>query len=105
MHDERLFGLVDRWLTAVPAEAFTDVLPLLRRTFSAYEPGLRRTLGELVRRGPGRHDRTDNAAAGAPGFGAGVDESRADAVLQVLRLLLGPDGDGETHGERTEVRR
>ncbi|MCX4478865.1 DUF5682 family protein [Streptomyces cellulosae] len=105
VHDERLFGLVDRWLTAVPAEAFTDVLPLLRRTFSAYEPGVRRTLGELVRRGPGRHDRTDNAAAGAPGFGPGVDESRADAVLPVLRLLLGPDGDGETHGERTEVRR
>ncbi|MGA5809158.1 DUF5682 family protein [Streptomyces cellulosae] len=105
VHDERLFGLVDRWLTAVPAEAFTDVLPLLRRTFSAYEPGVRRTLGELVRRGPGRHDRTDTAAAGAPGFGPGVDESRADAVLPVLRLLLGPDGDGETHGERTEVRR
>ncbi|MEV5154485.1 DUF5682 family protein [Streptomyces werraensis] len=105
VHDERLFGLVDRWLTAVPAEAFTDVLPLLRRTFSAYDPGVRRTLGELVRRGPGRHDRADTAVAGVPGFGPGVDEARADAVLPVLRLLLGPDGDGETRGERVEVRR
>ncbi|MFD8826509.1 DUF5682 family protein, partial [Streptomyces sp. NPDC059605] len=52
VHDERLLGLVDAWLTGVPADTFVDVLPLLRRTFSAYEAGVRRTLGELVRRGP-----------------------------------------------------
>ncbi|MDV9203053.1 DUF5682 family protein, partial [Streptomyces sp. Wh19] len=52
VHDERLLGLVDAWLTGVPADRFADVLPLLRRTFSAYEAGVRRTLGELVRRGP-----------------------------------------------------
>ncbi|MFI8201833.1 DUF5682 family protein [Streptomyces sp. NPDC085937] len=106
VHDERLFGLVDRWLTGVPAEAFTDVLPLLRRTFSAYEPGVRRTLGELVRRGPGGHGRTADATAGAPGFGPGLDGARADAVLPVLRLLLGPDGDDEDAlTERAEVPR
>ncbi|WP_431991038.1 DUF5682 family protein [Streptomyces albogriseolus] len=108
VHDERLFGLVDRWLTAVPAEAFTDVLPLLRRTFSAYEPGVRRTLGELVRRGPGRQGRAQALTGGAPGFGPGVDEARADAVVPVLRLLLGPDGDREVRADRVdrvEVRR
>ena len=82
VHDERLLGLVDAWLTGVPADTFTDVLPLLRRTFSAYEPGVRRTLGELVRRGPGRRrapgtDGTDHAY---PGFGPGLDQDRADAV-------------------------
>uniref|UniRef100_UPI0034DF0B63 DUF5682 family protein n=1 Tax=Streptomyces sp. PU-14G TaxID=2800808 RepID=UPI0034DF0B63 len=46
VHDERLLALVDRWLTGVPAEAFTDVLPLLRRTFAQFEAGVRRTLGE-----------------------------------------------------------
>ncbi|MFK8909211.1 DUF5682 family protein [Streptomyces sp. YS-3] len=88
VHDERLLALVDTWLTGVPADAFTDVLPLLRRTFSAYEPGVRRTLGELVRRGPGT---TGPAAAGAaaPGFGAGLDQDRADAMEPLLRLLLG----------------
>lgn len=93
VHDERLLGLVDTWLTGVPAEAFTDVLPLLRRTFSAYEPGVRRTLGELVRRGPGERGSTAGGGAGIPGFAADLDTARADAVLPVVRLLLGLDGD------------
>ncbi|MFJ6084080.1 DUF5682 family protein [Streptomyces sp. NPDC092369] len=92
VHDERLLGLVDAWLTGVPAGAFTDVLPLLRRTFSAYEPGVRRTLGELVRRGPGRAGHTAATGAGIPGFAAELDAGRADAVLPVVRLLLGLDG-------------
>ncbi|RPK59729.1 hypothetical protein EES43_18065 [Streptomyces sp. ADI96-02] len=91
VHDERLLGLVDAWLTGVPADTFTDVLPLLRRTFAAYEPGVRRTLGELVRRGPATGggtggDRADHAYAG---FGPGLHTARADAAEPVLRLLLG----------------
>ncbi|WP_030600946.1 DUF5682 family protein [Streptomyces achromogenes] len=96
VHDERLLGLLDTWLTGVPSDAFTDVLPLLRRTFAAYEPGVRRTLGELVRRGPG--DRPGGAAQATvvPGFAAGPDTARADAVLPVLRLLLGLAADDGT---------
>ncbi|MET7387430.1 DUF5682 family protein [Streptomyces sp. NPDC005529] len=89
VHDERLLGLVDAWLTGVPADAFTDVLPLLRRTFSAYESGVRRTLGELVRRGPGARSDTAAADSGIPGFAPDLDAGRADAVLPVLSLLLG----------------
>ncbi|MFF3834693.1 DUF5682 family protein [Streptomyces sp. NPDC002458] len=91
VHDERLLGLVDTWLTGIPADTFTGVLPLLRRTFAAYEPAVRRTLGELVRRGPGPGRERDEAAPPAPGFGDGLDEERADAVGPVLRLLLGLD--------------
>ncbi|MEY9993665.1 hypothetical protein ABIE67_005697 [Streptomyces sp. V4I8] len=91
VHDERLLGLVDAWLTGVSAEAFTDVLPLLRRTFSAYEAGVRRTLGELVRRGPGERGSREAAGSGIPGFAAEFDVERADAVLPVVRLLLGLD--------------
>ncbi|MET9778779.1 DUF5682 family protein [Streptomyces sp. NPDC006367] len=100
VHDERLLTLVDAWLTGVPAEAFTDVLPLLRRTFSAYEPGVRRTLGELVRRGPEGRDATGRTGTHTPGFAAGLDTGRADAVLPVVRLLLGRD----TDDDRVEVR-
>ncbi|MCZ4609962.1 DUF5682 family protein [Streptomyces sp. Lzd4kr] len=91
VHDERLLGLVDAWLTGVSAEAFTDVLPLLRRTFSAYEPGVRRTLGELVRRGPGERGGAGAGGAGIPGFADEFDVGRADAVVPVVRLLLGLD--------------
>jgi hypothetical protein len=98
VHDERLLGLVDAWLTGVPAEAFTDVLPLLRRTFSAYEPGVRRTLGELVRRGPGTGGGPAAAGSGIPGFAAELDTARADAVLPVVRLLLGLDDVDENTG-------
>lgn len=94
VHDERLLGLVDAWLTGVPADAFTDVLPLLRRTFSAYEPGVRRTLGELVRRGPGaRGGASAGRTAGIPGFAPEPDTERAEAVLPLVRLLLGLDTD------------
>ncbi|MGW3419105.1 DUF5682 family protein [Streptomyces phaeochromogenes] len=107
VHDERLLGLVDAWLTGVPGDAFTDVLPLLRRTFSAYEPGVRRTLGELVRRGPGTRGSATATASGIPGFAPDLDTGRADAVLPVLRLLLGPDetadaaADSSTNGTST----
>ena len=93
VHDERLLALVDAWLSGVPAEAFTDVLPLLRRTFSAYEPGVRRTLGELVRRGPGERGSTASGRSGIPGFALDLDLGRADAVLPMVRLLLGLDDD------------
>ncbi|WP_371793518.1 DUF5682 family protein [Streptomyces sp. NBC_01471] len=109
VHDERLLGLVDAWLAGVAPDAFTDVLPLLRRTFSAYEPGVRRTLGELVRRTSAAGEGGASGVAGgrpgraeepAPGFGAGLDAEGADAVLPVLRLLLGSGGsaDGPADG-------
>ncbi|MBP0461017.1 hypothetical protein JFN87_26640 [Streptomyces bomunensis] len=88
VHDEHLLALVDTWLTGIPAAAFPDVLPLLRRTFSAYEPGVRRTLGEVVRRGPGGGARPAVEST-VPGFAPGIDAKRADAVVPLLTLLLG----------------
>ncbi|MFI6471336.1 DUF5682 family protein [Streptomyces sp. NPDC050516] len=96
VHDERLLGLVDGWLTSVAPDAFTDVLPLLRRTFAAYEAGVRRTLGELVRRGPAVRSGPGDAAV--PGFGSGLDAARADAVLPLIALLLGRDGSSDPDG-------
>ncbi|MFE9628214.1 DUF5682 family protein [Streptomyces sp. NPDC006527] len=99
VHDERLLGLVDGWLTGLSAEAFTDVLPLLRRTFSAYEAGVRRTLGDLVRRGPGERGSAVQAGFVRPGFAAEPDAGRADAVLPVVRLLLGLDTAGQVRDD------
>ncbi|MFI0260455.1 DUF5682 family protein [Streptomyces sp. NPDC017056] len=106
VHDERLLALVDGWLTHVPPDAFTDVLPLLRRTFAAYDDGVRRTLGELIRRGPAggagpAGARGGQETAAIPGFGPGLDRDRAAAVLPTLRTLLGTEETGTT--ERTGV--
>ncbi|WP_328927225.1 DUF5682 family protein [Streptomyces sp. NBC_00190] len=92
VHDDRLLGLIDAWLTGVPERAFTDVLPLLRRTFGAYEPGVKRTLGELVRRGPGGPARRSRAGSAPEGFAPDLDPARADAVLDLVLLLLSPPG-------------
>ncbi|THA84781.1 DUF5682 family protein [Streptomyces sp. A0592] len=94
VHDDRLLGLIDSWLVGVPERAFTDVLPLLRRTFGAYEPGVKRTLGELVRRGPAASAGAARAVGSAPeGFAPDLDPLRADAVTELVRMLLAaPDG-------------
>ncbi|MFD6226738.1 DUF5682 family protein [Streptomyces sp. NPDC060232] len=88
VHDDRLLGLMDTWLVGVPERAFTDVLPLLRRTFGAYEPGVRRSLGELVRRGPGRPAAARSTGDAPEGFAPELDAERADAVTELVRMLL-----------------
>lgn len=94
VHDERLLALVDDWLSSVPEEKFTDVLPLLRRTFAEFEAPVRRTLGELVRRGRPEAVRGTNVASARPGFGTERDLVRADAVVPTLLRLLGAAGPG-----------
>jgi hypothetical protein len=49
---------------------------------------VRRTLGELVRRGPSEGGQSP-VTGGPRGFGEELDAERADAVLPVLCLLLG----------------
>jgi hypothetical protein len=81
VHDDALLELLDGWLADIPAEAFGDVLPLLRRTFGAFAAGERRAIGERV--------------AAPPGAGRGgaeplvLDHERASLVLPTLSALLG----------------
>jgi uncharacterized protein DUF5682 len=80
VHDEALLALLDDWLADIDADAFGDVLPLLRRTFGAFDAGERRAIGERIA-GP----RTTGAAPEA----AGLDLARAALVLPTLSALLG----------------
>ncbi len=83
VHDERLLRLVDIWLTGIPSEAFVEVLPLLRRTFSEYPAPQRRQIGErAVRLGDAsRHPDRDEPAD--------IDAERADLVMPTVAVLLG----------------
>jgi hypothetical protein len=80
LHDRALLELVDGWLAGVGDEAFTDVLPLLRRTFATFGPAERRQIGERIRRLDGRGDPTEDDE---------VDVARAELVLPVVARLLG----------------
>ncbi len=92
VHDERLLGLVDAWLTGVPADAFTDVLPLLRRTFSGFEPGVRRTLGEAGDDGDGGDDgHARDRRNGGMRMTTSTDSDTTER-LRRWRLVLGREG-------------
>ncbi|MFC7217417.1 DUF5682 family protein [Streptomyces polyrhachis] len=97
VHDERLLALVDGWLGAVGEAAFTDVLPLLRRTFAEYDAGARRAIGELVRRTPQSPGASrEHAEDALAGFAPTLDPARVAAALPVVALLLGAGPDQPT---------
>jgi len=50
IYDPRLLQIVDDWVAGVDGDVFDDVLPLLRRTFSAFSRPERREIGEQVSR-------------------------------------------------------
>jgi hypothetical protein len=80
LHDTELREVVDRWLASLTPDAFVETVPLLRRTFGAFEPAERRQLGHLIAGTP---------AARPASFGPGVDADRAVGVLGTVRHLLG----------------
>jgi len=76
----RLFGLIDDWLTSLPAEYFATVLPLLRRTTSTFSTGERRQIAERVSSG---------GMAARSTLSDELDEERAALVEPIVRRLLG----------------
>lgn len=73
IYDDRLWRVIDDWLSSLPDAAFIVVLPLLRRTFTTFTKPERRAMGERARRGD-----------------ANVDTGTSDTVLDrdlVLRVL------------------
>ncbi|WP_236735483.1 DUF5682 family protein [Mycolicibacterium peregrinum] len=48
VHDTDLLAVIDEWLTGLTATEFTDVLPLIRRTFSTFDAGIKRNIGHAV---------------------------------------------------------
>ncbi|GAA4243985.1 DUF5682 family protein [Dactylosporangium darangshiense] len=81
VHDERLLALVDAWLTGIPGDAFLEVLPLLRRTFSGYPVPQRRMIGERA-----AHIGTGRRGAEAD---EDLDPARGALLLPVAARLLG----------------
>ncbi|MFI7112317.1 DUF5682 family protein [Nonomuraea sp. NPDC050227] len=87
VHDPRLLGLVDAWLTALPADQFTDVLPLLRRTFGGFAVPERRAVGERV----SAAGRAGGTGGTGDGNEPGIDERRAAGAVATVLAIIGRD--------------
>ena len=82
VHDPELLGIVDGWVGGVGDETFEDLLPLLRRTFSRFEPPERRAIGEeVVRLGSGATAERDPTRL--------LDLDRAAPAVARVAALLG----------------
>ncbi|AEE44894.1 DUF5682 family protein [Cellulomonas fimi] len=78
--DTDLLDPLDTWVATLDEQEFTDVLPLLRRTFGGFAPAERRAVGDAVRR------TTRPGATLAP---VDVDEDLAAPALAAVALILG----------------
>jgi hypothetical protein len=81
VHTDALFRVLDGWVAGLSADAFTALLPLLRRTFSTFPAPERRNIGQRVTRG--------GATAARRQVDDEIDEERAARVLPLVRSLLG----------------
>ncbi len=85
VHDDALFAVLDSWIASTSSDDFQMILPLLRRTFSTFEPPERRNIGEKARAGGGIGSRT--VARG--GQGDDLDDARGQLVLPLIKQMLG----------------
>ncbi|WP_245666754.1 DUF5682 family protein [Actinomadura latina] len=83
LHDEPLLRLVDAWIAGLPAGSFTDVLPLLRRTFGAYPAAERRAIGDRLRRPASPRE------GPPPAPDEDLDETRAAPAAATALQILG----------------
>ncbi|MFC8047135.1 DUF5682 family protein [Nocardia sp. NPDC057353] len=77
VHDRELLRLVDEWVRGLGDEQFTETLPLLRRTFGAFEQPERRAIARAVRGG-----------ARAESASAAIDLERGELALTAALTIL-----------------
>ncbi|WP_067479540.1 DUF5682 family protein [Nocardia amamiensis] len=80
VHDRELLRLIDDWLRGLGEDTFVETLPLLRRTFGAFESGERRAIGQAVR---------DGGSVAVSSAAAGLDLDRAAIAIRTAAEILG----------------
>jgi hypothetical protein len=83
-HDTRLLSLVDDWIAGLSPEAFTNVLPALRRTFGEFAQAHRQAIASRAA--------SLGIAGRAPGAEEPFDASRAAGALALVDAILPPAG-------------
>ncbi|MGW4356862.1 DUF5682 family protein [Nocardia sp. NPDC004582] len=80
VHDRNLLSLIDDWLCGLDEDQFVATLPLLRRTFGAFEAGERQAIGQAVRHGAPAASATDSTD---------YDTARGALAMQAAAEILG----------------
>ncbi len=86
IHDPALWQLLDEWVLSLSEASFITILPILRRTFSAFSDPERRQIGEFARN------------AGSRLFSTGemkLDPVRGEKALALVNVILGATNDEE----------
>jgi hypothetical protein len=85
LHDDKLLALADGWLAGLSADAFTAVLPALRRTFGEFAPPERRAIGQQA----ARLDGSGRGPVVVADHGDDLDPERAALATGAAALILG----------------
>ena len=83
LHDDKLWQVLDNWVSTLSEDFFVASLPLLRRTFSTFSEPERRQMGERVKNG------IDGSNSGVADDGSDINEENAVLVLPILKQFLG----------------
>ncbi|MEO0844751.1 MAG: DUF5682 family protein, partial [Cyanobacteria bacterium J06643_5] len=82
LHDDKLWQVLDNWVSTLSQDFFVASLPLLRRTFATFSEPERKQMGERVKNGidgnSGFDDEKDD-----------INHENAVLVLPILKQFLG----------------
>ncbi|MDI3321034.1 DUF5682 family protein [Pinibacter soli] len=79
--DENLWQMVNNWVTQLNEEVFTQLLPLLRRTFAVFSKPERRKIGEKVK--------FEGSGITKTGTQISINKERAETAIGVVMELMG----------------
>jgi hypothetical protein len=85
VHDDKLLALADGWLAGLSADAFTAVLPALRRTFGEFAPPERRAIGQKA----ALLDGSGRGPVAVADADDDLDHERAALATGAVALILG----------------
>ena len=83
LHDDKLWQVLDNWVSTLSEDFFVASLPLLRRTFATFSEPERRQMGERVKNG------VDGNVLNDAENGSNINEENAVLVLPILKQFLG----------------
>ncbi|AFY58842.1 hypothetical protein Riv7116_6514 [Rivularia sp. PCC 7116] len=82
LHDDKLWQVLDNWVSHLSEDFFVASLPLLRRTFATFSEPERRQMGERVKNGI-------DGNSGFPDDENDINQENAVLVLPILKQFLG----------------